>query len=91
MAYAGDKCKMHSICSTPELSERKEIFAMGLKLKFTSLLDDIQQAGASERAGKSVTSCFTLVSDYKRLDPRSYFIITNFHTEFNLRKMSAMT
>jgi len=32
MAYAGDKGKMHSICSTPELSERREIFAMGLKL-----------------------------------------------------------
>ena len=26
-------------------------------------------------------SCFTLVSDYKQLDTRSYFIITNFHTE----------
>jgi len=48
---------------------------------FTSLLDEIQQAGASERIGKSVTSCFTLVSDYKRLDTRSYLIITNFHTE----------
>jgi len=32
MTYAGDKGKMHSICSTPELSERREIFAMGLKL-----------------------------------------------------------
>jgi len=31
-AYAGDKGKMHSICSTPEVSKRREIFAMGLKL-----------------------------------------------------------
>jgi len=31
-AYAGDTGKMHSVCSTPELSERREIFAMGLKL-----------------------------------------------------------
>jgi len=31
MAYAGDKGKMHSICSTLELLERREIFAMGLK------------------------------------------------------------
>jgi len=48
--------------------------------KFTSLLGDIQQAGASETAGESVTP-FTLVTDYKRLDTMSYFIITNFHTE----------
>jgi len=52
-----------------------------LEIKFTSLLDEIQQAGASETAGKSVTPCFTLASDYKQLDTRSYFIITNFHTE----------
>jgi len=32
MAYAGEKGKMHWICSTPESSERREIFAMGLKL-----------------------------------------------------------
>jgi len=32
MPYAGDMGKMHSICSTPELSERRDIFAMGLKL-----------------------------------------------------------
>jgi len=50
--------------------------------KFTSLLGDIQQAGASETAGESVTP-FTLATDYKRLDIRSYFIITNFHTELN--------
>jgi len=31
MAYAGEKGKMHWICSTPESSKR-EIFAMGLKL-----------------------------------------------------------
>jgi len=31
-AYAGDKAKMHSICSTPVVLERREIFAMGLKL-----------------------------------------------------------
>jgi len=49
--------------------------------EFASLLDEIQQAGPSETAGKSVTPCFTLVSDYKRLDTMSYFIITNFHTE----------
>jgi len=49
---------MHSICSTPELSER-EIFCDGLEIKFTSLLGEIQQAGASETAGKSVTVfCF---------------------------------
>jgi len=49
--------------------------------KFTSLLREIQQAGASETAGKSVTPCFTLVSGYKRLDTMSYFIFTNFYTE----------
>jgi len=32
MACAGDKGKMHSICSTLELSERIEMFAVGLKL-----------------------------------------------------------
>jgi len=34
-----------------------------------------------KQLGKVVTPCFTLVSDYKQLDTRSYFIITNFHTE----------
>ena len=43
--------------------------------KFTSLSGEIQQAGASETAGKNVSPCFTLVSDYKRLDTRSYFIM----------------
>ena len=33
-----------------------------------------------KQLGKVVTPCFTLVSDYKQLDTRSYFI-TNFHTE----------
>jgi len=51
--------------------------------KFTSLLGEIKQAGASETAGKSVTPCFTLVSDHKRLDTSLYFMITNFHTELN--------
>ena len=54
--------------------------------KFTSLLGEIQQAGASETAGKSVTPCFTLVSDYKRLDAMLYFIITNFHTKLKLQE-----
>ena len=81
MACAGGKGTMHSICSTPELSERREMFAMGLKLWVYILLGEIQQAGASEIAGKSVTPCSTLVSDYKRLDTMSYFIITNFHTD----------
>jgi len=47
----------------------------GLEIKLTSLSGEIQQAGASETAGKNVTPCFTLVSDYKRLDTRSYFIL----------------
>ena len=47
MACAGDKGTMHSICSTPELSERREMFAMGLKLWVYILLGEIQQAGAS--------------------------------------------
>ena len=47
---------------------------------FTSLLGEMQQAGSSGTAGKSVT-CFTLVSDYKQLDTMPYFIITNFHAE----------
>ena len=34
-----------------------------------------------KQLGKVVTPCFTLVSDYKQLDTKSYFIITNFHTE----------
>jgi len=34
-----------------------------------------------KQLGKEVTPCFSLVSDYKQLDTRSYFIITNFHTE----------
>jgi len=32
MAYAGDKGTMHSICSTPVLSERREIFCDGLEM-----------------------------------------------------------
>ena len=80
-AYAGDKGKVHSICSTPELSERREILRWAWNYKFKSLLRDIQQAGASKTAGESVIPCFTLVTDYKRLDTRLYFIITNFHTE----------
>ena len=59
----------------------EKILQLAWNYKFTSLLGEIQQAGELERAGKSVTSCFALVSDYKRLDTRSYFIITNFHTE----------
>jgi len=64
-----------------------------LEIKFTLLLGEIQQAGASETAGKSVTPCFTLVSDYKRLDTRSYCISLAFTStrSLNLRKMSAMT
>ena len=34
-----------------------------------------------KQLGKVVTPCFTLVSDYKQLDTRSYFITTNFHTK----------
>jgi len=37
-------------------------------MKFTSPLGQIQQAGVSEKAEKTVTPCFTLISDYKRLD-----------------------
>jgi len=48
---------------------------------FASLLGEIQQIGAPEQLGKVVTPCFTLVSDYKQLDTRPYFIITNFHME----------
>ena len=69
-------------CTTivaPGIREERN-FCDGLEIMFTSLLGEIQQAGASETAGKSVTPCFTLVSDYKRLDTMSYFIITNFHT-----------
>jgi len=40
----------------PELSERH--FCDGLEMKFTSLLDVIQQAGALERAAKSINSLF---------------------------------
>jgi len=54
--------------------------------KFTSLLGDIQQAGASETAGESVAPCSTLVTDEKRLDTRSYFIINNFHTVLKLQE-----
>jgi len=63
-ADAADKGKTHSTCSTPELSKRN--FYNGLEIKFTSPLRQIEQAGASETAEKSVTPCFTLVSDYKR-------------------------
>ena len=48
---------------------------------FASLLGEIQQTGHQKQLGEVVTPCFTLVSDYKQLDTRSYFIITNFHTE----------
>jgi len=41
----------------------------------------ILQTGASETAAKSVTPCFTLVSDYTHIDTSSYLIITNLHTE----------
>jgi len=68
-ADSADKGKMHSICSTPELSKRN--FCDGLEIKFTSPLGQIQQAGASETVEKRVIPCFTLVNDYKRLDTRS--------------------
>jgi len=68
-ADAADKDKMHSICSSPELSKRN--FCDGLEIKFASPLGQIQRAGASETVQKSVTSCFTLVNDYKRIDARS--------------------
>jgi len=54
--------------------------------KFASILGEIQRVGASETAGKSVTPCFTFVSDYKRLDTMSYFIITSFHTELKAQE-----
>jgi len=57
---------MHIILSTPELPKRN--FCDALQIKFTSPLGQIQQAGISEKAEKSVTPCFTLISDYKRLD-----------------------
>jgi len=41
----------------PELSAKN--FCDGLEMKFASPLCGIQQAGASETAGKSVTPCFT--------------------------------
>jgi len=56
-ADAADKVKLYSICSTPELSERN--LGDGLEMKFTSPLDWMQQAGASETAAKSVAPCFT--------------------------------
>jgi len=61
--------------------QREKFLRWAWNYKFTLLLGEIRQAGASETAGKRVTPCFTLVSDYKRLDTMSYFIITNFHTE----------
>jgi len=76
---AADKGKMQSMCSIPELSKRN--FCDGLEIKFTSPQGQIQQAGASEAAEKSVIPCFTLVIDYKRLDTRLYFIITSSHTK----------
>jgi len=67
--------------STPDLSEGN--FCHGLEMKFISPLGWIQQAGASETAAKSATSCFTVlsVSDHKSLGRSLYFISTNFHTE----------
>ena len=55
--YAGDKSKMHSICSTPELAERENFLRWVLNM-FASLLGEIQQTGASETAGKSGDSFF---------------------------------
>jgi len=66
-------------CSTPELSKRN--LCDGLEIKFTTPSGQIQRAGAPETVEKSVTPHFTSVSDYKRLDTSSYFIIANFHTE----------
>jgi len=39
-----------------------------------------------KQLGKGLYRCFTLVNDYKWLDIRSYFIITNFHTELKPQK-----
>jgi len=74
--------KLYSICSTPEMSERN--FCDGLKIKFTSPLGGIQQAGAPKTAVKSVRLLvFIVVVDFKRLQFDLCFIITNFHTELN--------
>ena len=44
----------------------REEFCECLQMKFTLPLGEIQQAGAPAAAAKSVTPCFSTVSDCKR-------------------------
>ena len=53
---AADKRKLHSNCSTPEVSERN--FCGGLEMKLTSSISGMEQARASDTAAKSVNPCF---------------------------------
>jgi len=62
----------------PELSERN--FCDGLEIKFTSPLGEIQQVGLKQQR-KALLLVLLSVSDHKRLDTSSYFIIIRFHTE----------
>ena len=55
-AYAADKGKLYSLCSTPEISERN--FWDGLEMKFAPSLGEMQHVDAAETAAKSVISCF---------------------------------
>jgi len=61
-ADATDKSN-YCICSTVGLTERN--FCDGIEMKFTSPMGGILQASVSETAARSVTPCFTLVSDCK--------------------------
>ena len=64
---AADKDKICSICSTPELPERK--FCDGLEIKFTSPLGEIQKAMVHQRQlRKALILALVSIRDYKLLD-----------------------
>jgi len=64
---AADKDKIYSICSTPEIWERK--FCNGLGIKFTSPLGEIQKAMAHQRQLRNALILVIVsVREYKRLN-----------------------
>ena len=78
MVYAGDKSKMHSICSTPELAERKKFLRWVWKYVCINTRWDSANWCIRNRWEKwwlLVLLWLVITSSW------SYFIITNFHTE----------
>ena len=59
---------------------------MGWKLRLHLYQVRFSKLVHQKQLGKGLYRCFTLVNDYKWLDIRQYFIITNFHTELKPQK-----